>query len=127
MQIERIDHIVLKVKSIATTCAFYQKHLGMEVADLVNGRKALKFGQQKINLFETGNAPKLLEANVKEWNTNICFITTTPIEIVKAQLEKNNIQIIQGIVPKVGALGTIQSIYFQDPDNNLIEVANYES
>ena len=125
MQIERIDHIVLKVASITRTCAFYQKHLGMEVVDLVNGRKALKFGQLKINLFETGNAPKLPEANVKEWNTNICFITSTPIQLVKVQLEKNGIQIIQGIVPKVGALGTIHSIYFQDPDNNLIEASNY--
>lgn len=126
MQIERIDHIVLKVKSIRETSDFYQKHLGMEVIDLVNGRKALKFGLQKINLYEASNAPTLPETKIKDWNTNICFITTTPIEEVKTKLEKNGIKIIQGIVPKVGALGTIHSIYFQDPDNNLIEVANYK-
>lgn len=126
MQIERIDHIVLKVKSITTTCAFYQKHLGMEVIGLKNGRKALKFGLQKINLFESSNAPKLPEANLKDWNTNICFITATPVEEIKAKLIENGVEIIQGVVPKEGALGTIHSIYFQDPDNNLIEVANYK-
>ena len=54
MKIDRIDHIVLTVRDIATTCDFYSRLLGMEVVTFAGGRKALKFGAQKINLHQVG-------------------------------------------------------------------------
>jgi catechol 2,3-dioxygenase-like lactoylglutathione lyase family enzyme len=54
MKIERLDHLVLTVKSIPATCAFYSRVMGMQAVTFGNGRKALAFGSQKINLHEAG-------------------------------------------------------------------------
>src|SRR5438046_1050439 len=54
MNIDRIDHVVMTVQSIDETCAFYSRVLGMQVVTFGDGRKALTFGRQKINLHQAG-------------------------------------------------------------------------
>jgi len=124
MNIDRIDHLVLTVADIEGTCKFYKDVLGMEVETFGEGRKALRFGSQKLNLHEKGKEfePKALLPTPGA--IDICFITTDAIEQVKTELENKNIA-VQGIVERTGATGKIHSIYFRDPDGNLIEVSNY--
>ena len=124
MNIDRIDHLVLTVADIEGTCKFYKDVLGMEVETFGEGRKALRFGRQKLNLHEKGKEfePKALLPTPGA--IDICFITTDAIEQVKTELENKNIA-VQGIVERTGATGKIHSIYFRDPDGNLIEVSNY--
>ncbi|MGH7404466.1 MAG: VOC family protein [Candidatus Methylomirabilales bacterium] len=64
MEIERIDHLVLTVRDIEKTCEFYSRVLGAPVVTFDNGRKALRFGGQKINLRKAGKEcePKVLRA-----------------------------------------------------------------
>ncbi len=50
MKIDRLDHLVLTVRDIAASCAFYSQVLGMDVVTFGSDRKALVFGKQKINL-----------------------------------------------------------------------------
>lgn len=126
MKIDRIDHIVLTVKSIELTIQFYTEILGMEVITFGTGRKALIFGNQKINLHEKGKEfePK---ANFPTCgSTDLCFITSMKIEAIKRELKNMKIEIIEGIVERTGAIGKIRSLYIRDPDNNLIELSNYE-
>ena len=126
MEIERFDHIVLTVKNIDKTVQFYTDILGMNVITFGDNRKALTFGNQKINLHEKGkeNEPK---AKVPTCGSgDICIISKTQIESVKSELEKKGIKIIEGIVSRTGAIGKILSIYLRDPDENLIEISNYE-
>ena len=125
MQIARIDHIVLTVRDIEASCAFYNRVLGMEVVTFGAGRKALAFGQQKINLHEYGREfePKALHPT--PGSMDLCLITETPISEVITHLHSQNIQITEGPVQRTGACGAIQSLYFRDPDGNLIEVSNY--
>ena len=124
MNIDRTDHLVLTVADIEGTCKFYKDVLGMEVETFGEGRKALRFGSQKLNLHEKGKEfePKALLPTPGA--IDICFITTDAIEQVKTELENKNIA-VQGIVERTGATGKIHSIYFRDPDGNLIEVSNY--
>jgi catechol 2,3-dioxygenase-like lactoylglutathione lyase family enzyme len=124
MKIESIDHLVLTVSDIAATCRFYEDMLGMQVETFSGDRKALKFGSQKLNLHQKGNEfePKALYPTPGAMD--ICFITTEPLEQVKTELENKHIQ-TQGIVERSGATGKMHSIYFRDPDENLIEVSNY--
>ena len=124
MKIDRIDHLVLTVNDIETTCAFYTNVLGMEVETFGEGRKALKFGNQKLNLHQKGKEFEPKADHPTPGVIDICFITTDTIEQLKAELENKNIQ-TQGIFERTGATGTIRSIYFRDPDQNLIEVSNY--
>lgn len=126
MKINRIDHIVLTVANIEATIQFYTNVLSMQVIEFGTDRKALVFGNQKINLHEKGHEfePK---ANVPTCGAmDICFIVDTPIEDVKTMLHAKGIEIIEGIVSKTGATGMIKSLYLRDPDNNLIELSNYE-
>jgi catechol 2,3-dioxygenase-like lactoylglutathione lyase family enzyme len=124
MKIDRIDHLVLTVKDIEATCTFYTNVLGMEIETFAEGRKALKFGNQKLNLHQKGKEFEPKAHTPTPGAIDICFITTDTIEQLEAELENKNIQTL-GIFERTGATGKIRSIYFRDPDQNLIEVSNY--
>ena len=125
MHMDRIDHFVLTVADIRATCDFYSRVLGMSVVTFGQGRKALLFGRQKINLHEVGKEfePK---ANVPTaGSADFCLITDTPINEVITHLEASGVPLTEGPVARTGATGAIRSVYVRDPDQNLIEVSNY--
>lgn len=125
MKIDRIDHIVLTVRDIEATCAFYASVLGMTVTTFGAGRTALVFGGQKINLHQAGRefAPK---ARVPTpGSADFCLISALPLREVIADLTSCKVTIVEGPVPRTGARGPIESVYFRDPDGNLVEVSTY--
>jgi catechol 2,3-dioxygenase-like lactoylglutathione lyase family enzyme len=125
MNIERVDHLVLTVTDIAQTCEFYERVLGMQVVTFgEDNRKALKFGQQKLNLHLKGHEvePKAQHATVGA--IDLCLITRKPVEDVLTHLEECRVKVELGIVDRTGANSPIRSIYIRDPDGNLIEIAN---
>lgn len=122
--VDGLDHVVLTVASIAQTLAFYQRVLGMEAREFKPGRWALHFGSQKINLHEVGT---VVDPNVRHatpGSADVCFLTRMPLADVIAHLQREQVAIVQGPVRATGARATLQSVYFYDPDENLIEVAN---
>jgi catechol 2,3-dioxygenase-like lactoylglutathione lyase family enzyme len=125
MQIERLDHLVLTVADVARTCAFYTRVLGMEVVNFGANRTALKFGQQKINLHPADKIPGLVADRPTPGSGDLCFITAAPLAEVIAHLAECGVAIVAGPGPRAGAIGTIQSVYIRDPDQNLIEISNY--
>ena len=127
MQVERIDHLVLTVKSIDTTVGFYTSVMGMEKVVFGEGRVALSFGKQKINLHRLGDEFEPKASNAESGSADLCFIVGQPISQVIERLAKCYVPVIEGPVKRTGAIGKIVSAYFRDPDGNLIEVSNYES
>lgn len=125
MQVNRIDHLVLTVKDIEATVQFYSSVMGMEKVQFAEGRVALSFGQQKINLHQLGREFEPKAQHVKNGSADLCFIIDTPVNEAVRELEAKGVQIIEGPVQRTGALGKINSVYFRDPDGNLIEVSNY--
>lgn len=123
--IESIDHIVFTVKDVDATCEFYQRVLRMKVEVFGEGRKALSFGQQKINLHQWGKEFEPKALSPAPGTQDICLITQVPIAEIVAHLESCKITIEDGPVRRTGAAGPILSVYFRDPDQNLIEVSNY--
>jgi catechol 2,3-dioxygenase-like lactoylglutathione lyase family enzyme len=123
--IDRIDHIVLTAFDVERTIDFYSRVLGMEPITFAAGRRGLAFGRQKINLHQAGKEfePKALKP--VPGALDLCFITQTPLAEVIEQLKAHGVAIAEGPVPKTGALGAMMSVYFRDPDGNLIEVSNY--
>ncbi|BEV03339.1 VOC family protein [Chryseobacterium gambrini] len=127
MKIKNIDHLVLTVADIEKTVDFYTSILGFEVVTFVENRKALTFGNQKINLHQKGKEFEPKAEHPTCGSADLCFISETDIHKVLQELKEKNIEIIEGIVERTGALGKIQSVYFRDPDLNLIEISNYSS
>lgn len=127
IQIDRLDHLVLTVASIDVTCEFYARVLGMEVSRFSEGRTALHFGRQKINLHEVGKEFVPRAARASAGSGDLCLVSASPLEDVIRHLNECRIEIIEGPVPKTGATGPIRSVYFRDPDGNLIEVSEYVS
>ncbi|MCB0020104.1 MAG: VOC family protein [Anaerolineales bacterium] len=125
IQLKRLDHLVLTVADIAATVAFYEAALGMVAEQFAGGRIALRFGEQKINLHEHGHEFEPKAQSVQPGSADLCFVTSTPVAAAKEALEALGIEILEGPVRKSGALGPIQSVYFRDPDGNLLELANY--
>ena len=126
IRIDRIDHIVLTVRDIAATCRFYAQILGMREVSFNGSRKALVFGDQKINLHEAGHELDPKAHRPAPGSADLCLITTTPMADVMTCLGAHGVEIIEGPVRRTGAQGPITSVYFRDPDRNLIEVATYD-
>jgi catechol 2,3-dioxygenase-like lactoylglutathione lyase family enzyme len=125
MKIDAIDHLVLTVADIEATCAFYARVLGMQVVTFGAGRRALAFGSQKINLHAVGAELEPRAPNAMPGTGDLCLITAVPMPQVLAHLAACGVDILQGPVPRTGARGPILSVYFRDPDGNLVEVSNY--
>jgi len=120
--ISHIDHVVLTVSDIESSVEFYRRVLLMEEITFAKGRKALKFGNQKINLQTLGQESRN-EAQVG--SGDLCLITSWNLKDVVVHLENENVEIVEGPVAKSGAVGQIESVYFLDPDNNLVEISVY--
>jgi catechol 2,3-dioxygenase-like lactoylglutathione lyase family enzyme len=125
MRIARLDHFVLTVRDIDATCAFYERVLGMEVRWFGDGRTALHFGRQKINLHKAGAEFEPKAAAPTPGSGDLCLILDGALEDALEHLEREGIDIIEGPVERIGAEGTIRSVYFRDPDGNLIEISEY--
>lgn len=126
MNIESLDHLVLRVKNIEESITFYTCVLGMQVELFKGNRKALRFGQQKINLHQYGHEFEPKACHPVPGSADLCFVVRTLLEEVASHLRKNNVVIIEGPVKRTGAVGSITSLYIRDPDSNLIELSNYD-
>lgn len=124
VRLDSLDHLVLTVRDLAATIAFYGDWLGMEVVTFRGGRKALSFGQQKINLHEAGREFEPKAALPTPGSGDLCFLTSALLADVVARAEALGIAIIEGPCERTGAVGPIESVYARDPDGNLIEVSN---
>lgn len=125
MNIHHIDHIVLTVRNIEKTVQFYETVLGMKEETFSDGRVALKFGNHKINLHETGKEFEPKADAPTPGSADICFITDIDLSIAIDHIKNKGVHILVGPVKRSGAIGQIMSLYFRDPDGNLIEVSNY--
>lgn len=125
MKIDALDHLVLTVADIDATCAFYERVLGMRTITFGEGRKALAFGVQKLNLHQRGHEFEPKAETPTPGAIDVCFITQVPVAEVIAHLQRCDVAVLEGPVQRTGAQGPIVSVYFRDPDRNLIEVSNY--
>lgn len=124
LHVDSLDHLVLTVRDVQASCAFYQRVMGMEVVTFGEGRKALAFGRQKINLHQVGQEFEPKAAHPTPGAGDLCFLTSVPIEDVLRHLRECGVSPGEGPVRRTGAQGPILSVYFRDPDNNLIELSN---
>ena len=125
MRVDRLDHLVLTVADINRTVDFYRRVLSMEKIEFGEGRVALGFGAQKINLHQAGREFEPRAGSAQPGSADLCFIVDIPVVEARVELERLGVEIIDGPVARTGARGEILSVYFRDPDANLIEISNY--
>ena len=124
MRVLRIDHVVLTVRDLDRTLSFYQNALGMRPVIFGEGRRALAFGDQKLNLHQAGREFEPKARTPAAGSADLCFTTDVPLAEVIEHLARVGVRVELGPVDKTGARTALRSIYFRDPDGNLIEVAN---
>lgn len=127
--VDRVDHLVLTVADIEATTRFYERALGME-REFFRGpegqpRHALRFGRQKINLQDRATETPTKARVPTLGSGDFCLIAAVPLDDVIAHLRAQGVALEAGPVPRRGALGAMRSVYFRDPDGNLVEVAEY--
>jgi catechol 2,3-dioxygenase-like lactoylglutathione lyase family enzyme len=127
--IDRIDHIVLTCTDIETTTQWYEKTLGFE-REFFKGpegqpRYAVRFGQLKINLQDKDTETPTKASVPTIGSGDFCLISKVPLDTFIAHLQSVGVPIDTGPVPRRGAMGPIRSVYLRDPDQNLVEVAEY--
>lgn len=127
IRIDSLDHLVLTVADIAQTLSFYSRVLGMTPQRFVSGgveRHALAFGAQKFNLHQVD---RVVDPNVRHatpGSADLCLLTETPIAAVADHLAACDVSVILGPVRRTGAVHPLMSVYFYDPDENLVEISN---
>lgn len=121
--VDTLDHLVLTTQDLKKTISFYTRYLGMTLEEFQGGRKALKFGKQKINLHEKGKEYEPKAKNGEPGGLDLCFLTTCSIQEYAAFLQAEGVPILEGPVQRTGAQEPILSIYIRDPDQNLIEIS----
>jgi len=122
-----IDHFVLTVRSVEATCAFYERVLGLRRLDEPNRPTALLFGSQKINLHEVDRTFEPKAKAPTPGSGDFCLVAARPLAEICASLAANDVVIEVGPVDRIGARGPMLSVYFRDPDGNLVEVSEYSS
>ena len=125
MKIDRLDHLVLTVRNVEVTRAFYERVLGMRATTFDGGRRALTFGEQKMNLHQSGREFEPRADRPTPGSADLCFITGSSMPEVVDHLANLGVEIIEGPVARTGALGEMTSVYLRDPDENLIEISTY--
>jgi catechol 2,3-dioxygenase-like lactoylglutathione lyase family enzyme len=123
MHVNALDHLVLCVADVAASRAFYQRALGMQAREERPGKWSLHFGTQKVSLQDAANAPAMASGTVPG-SGNFCLLTDVPVTEVAAHLRSEGVAILDGPGERIGAAGPILSVYFRDPDGNLVEVSN---
>lgn len=124
--IDRIDHFVLTVASLEATCTFYETVLGFVRKEIPGRPTALTFGHQKINVHQVDHTFEPKAAHPTPGAGDFCLITRQPVSYWIDRLKRLNVPVEEGPVPRNGAEGPMTSIYFRDPDRNLVEVSRYE-
>jgi len=124
--IDRIDHLVLTVADIEATVDFYERVLGFRGVTYGNGRRALAFGRQKLNLHPAAAPIPPHAVRPCPGAADFCFVARDTIEGVLAHLAVCGVPIIEGPVRRTGALGPMTTVYLRDPDANLVEIAVYD-
>ena len=121
--IDHLDHIVLTTTDEAACLRFYVDGLGMTLENFGQGRKALRFGDQKINLHVKGHEFEPKAHLPVPGALDLCFIASVPLDEVMARLAARGLEVIEGPVLRTGATSGIRSVYLRDPDLNLIEIS----
>ena len=123
MNVTGFDHIVLCVTDVRRTLEFYETVLGMERREERPGKWSLHFGSSKISLQDAAADPELARRTTPGPG-NFCLLTDDPVDDFAAALREMNIEIVAGPDERSGADGALRSVYFRDPDGNLVEVSN---
>lgn len=121
--IDRLDHLVLTTAHEEACIRFYVDVMGMSLESFGAGRKAFRFGSQKINLHIKGHEFEPKAQLPTPGSLDLCFIASVPLEEVIARLEDKDVPILEGPVMRTGATSRIRSVYVRDPDLNLIEIS----
>jgi len=121
--IDHLDHLVLTTADESACVRFYTEILGMTLETFGEGRKAFKFGNQKINLHVKGSEFEPKAHLPVPGALDLCFIASIPLDEVIARLEQKGAEIVEGPVMRTGATSRIRSVYLRDPDLNLIEIS----
>ena len=124
IEIRSLDHLVITASDLKATIAFYTRVLGMEHVEFGNGLHAVHFGVQKFNIHDRNTAAAPKARVIVPGSEDFCLLTDTPIDDVLAHLGACDVAVEIGPVRRQGAAGTLNSVYFRDPDGNLVEVAN---
>ncbi|MET3497165.1 VOC family protein [Variovorax boronicumulans] len=121
--IDHLDHLVLTTADEAACVHFYVEHLGMTLESFGAGRKAFRFGNQKINLHVKWHEFEPKAHTPVPGALDLCFIASVPLDEVIATLKEKRVPIVEGPVERTGATARIRSVYLRDPDLNLIEIS----
>ncbi len=122
-----LDHAVIAVSDWEASNAFYRDVVGAEVVTLDGGRAfRYRFGEQGLNVHGPGvGATPVARIPVQPGSADLCFVWTGTLEEAVDHLERHDVVVEEGPVPRRGARGDGESVYFRDPDGSLLEFIVY--
>ena len=126
--IRGIDHVAITVADLDATCDFYARVLDAKVEESyeVDGRlivRRVALGRAILNVHQQGNGVDLVARHPLPGSADICFRWDGTIEAAQRLLESRGVAIVEGPARRISAAGEpASSVYFHDPDGNLVEL-----
>jgi dethiobiotin synthetase len=124
-----LDHLVIAVSDWDRANAFYRDVVGAEVVRAPGDPARFRYrlaGRQQLNVHGPGMDPQpVARIPAAPGMADLCFVWPGPIEAAAAHLRANGVEVEEGPVPRNGARGPAQSVYFRDPDGSLLEFMSY--
>lgn len=127
MDVTGLDHLVLTVTDVERAVDFYTTVLGGTAETFAGGRRAVSFGEQKINFHPADDIYTPHAERPEVGSGDFCLVVDASIDEVSRKLHEHDVEIVHGPAEKVGALGPMESVYVRDPDGNLVELARYDA
>ena len=127
--ISGFDHVAITVADLDVTCAFYGDLLGARVEESYswNGEpdavRRVFVGGALLNIHRQGNGVDLVARAPTPGSADLCFRWAGTIDAARSLLEAKGVAIVAGPAPRTSSGGRRgASVYFNDPDGNLIEL-----
>ena len=128
MPVRGLDHVAITCVDVEATLSFYKRVLSATTLYEEEWRAGkipvvlLQVGQSRMSIHEAASPAKPHANLPTPGSEDVCFRFDGPIAEAQAHLESCGIEVIEGPVPRPAADGTLgQSVYFRDPDGNLLE------
>jgi catechol 2,3-dioxygenase-like lactoylglutathione lyase family enzyme len=126
--IKGLDHVAITVANMEATCGWYGRLFGgRQINEHAEGGKVLvrqiAIGGAMLSVHQSGNGLELVAKLPTVGAADICFRWNGDIESAVALLHRHGVEIIEGPTPRRTADGLpSRSVYFRDPDGNLLEL-----
>ncbi|UQS84400.1 VOC family protein [Apilactobacillus apisilvae] len=126
MKVKDIDHITIFVRDLEKTMRFYHEVFDLPILTFDESKLEFQLGKQKLIFLTIISSDNNNPKNPSAGSSKFCIIAKDSLSDITSHLANYGVEIIDGPKKVSGANGEMNSIYVNDPEQNVIEICEYK-